>query len=110
MDGVFQAEDPRTGDLTLDQSSPPRGSPTPPAASPRRPETDLWGACDDRAPENGGSQLPNQQSKIPYQASSRQARQQKRVFQNWCLDHGYERAAWGQRATAEIGRLLAGFA
>ena len=40
----------------------------------------------------------------------RQARQQKRVFQNWCLDHGYERAAWGQRATAEIGRLLAGFA
>ena len=32
-------------------------------------------------------------TKIPYQASERQARQQKRVFQNWCLEHGYERAA-----------------
>ena len=32
-------------------------------------------------------------TKIPYQASARQARQKKRVFQNWCLDHGYERAA-----------------
>ena len=32
-------------------------------------------------------------TKIPYQASARQARQKQRVFQNWCLDHGYERAA-----------------
>ena len=32
-------------------------------------------------------------TKIPYQASERQARQKQRVFQNWCLDHGYERAA-----------------
>ena len=32
-------------------------------------------------------------TKIPYQASELQARQQKRVFQNWCLEHGYERAA-----------------
>ena len=32
-------------------------------------------------------------TKIPYQTSERQAQQKKRVFQNWCLDHGYERAA-----------------
>ena len=32
-------------------------------------------------------------TKIPYQASARQAQQKKRVFQNWCLEHGYERAA-----------------
>jgi len=32
-------------------------------------------------------------TKIPYQASERQAQQKKRVFQNWCLEHGYERAA-----------------
>ena len=32
-------------------------------------------------------------TKIPYQASARQAPQKKRVFQNWCLEHGYERAA-----------------
>ena len=32
-------------------------------------------------------------TKIPYQESERQARQKKRVFQNWCLGHGYERAA-----------------
>ena len=32
-------------------------------------------------------------TKIPYQTSARQAQQQKRVFQNWCLEHGYERAA-----------------
>ena len=44
-------------------------------------------------------------TKIPYQASERQARQQKRVFQNWCLEHGYERAAelidenWEQMVT-----------
>ena len=31
-------------------------------------------------------------TKIPYQASARQAQQKKRVFQNWCLEHGYERA------------------
>ena len=28
----------------------------------------------------------------PYQASERQAQKQNRVFQNWCLGHGYERA------------------
>ena len=44
-------------------------------------------------------------TKIPYQASERQAQQQKRVFQNWCLEHGYERAAelidenWEQMVT-----------
>ena len=32
-------------------------------------------------------------TKIPYQTSARQAQQKKRVFQNWCLEHGYERAA-----------------
>ena len=32
-------------------------------------------------------------TKIPYQNSARQAQQKKRVFQNWCLEHGYERAA-----------------
>ena len=32
-------------------------------------------------------------TKIPYQASERQAQKKKRVFQNWCLGHGYERAA-----------------
>ena len=32
-------------------------------------------------------------TKIPYQTSARQGRQKQRVFQNWCLDHGYERAA-----------------
>ena len=32
-------------------------------------------------------------TKIPYQASERQAQQNKRVFQNWCLEHSYERAA-----------------
>ena len=36
-------------------------------------------------------------TKIPYQASARQARQKQRVFQNWCLDHGYERAAAADR-------------
>lgn len=44
-------------------------------------------------------------TKIPYQASERQARQKKRVFQNWCVGHGYERAAelidenWDQMVT-----------
>ena len=37
--------------------------------------------------------LVNLLTKIPYQTSARQAQQQKRVFQNWCLEHGYERAA-----------------
>ena len=32
-------------------------------------------------------------TKIPYQRSERQARQKNRVFQNWCVGHGYERAA-----------------
>ena len=32
-------------------------------------------------------------TKIPYQTNARQAQQKKRVFQNWCLEHGYERAA-----------------
>ena len=42
------------------------------------------------------SQVPKQRqllTKIPYQASERRAREKKRVFQNWCLGHGYERAA-----------------
>ena len=44
-------------------------------------------------------------TKIPYQRSERQARQRKRVFQNWCVGHGYERAAelidenWEQMVT-----------
>ena len=44
-------------------------------------------------------------TKIPYQNSARQAQQKKRVFQNWCLEHGYERAAelidenWEQMVT-----------
>ena len=44
-------------------------------------------------------------TKIPYQASARQTQQKKRVFQNWCLEHGYERAAeliaenWEQMVT-----------
>jgi transposase-like protein len=44
-------------------------------------------------------------TKIPYQASERQARKQKRVFQNWCVGRGYERAAelidenWEQMVT-----------
>ena len=32
-------------------------------------------------------------TKIPHQTSARQAQQKKRVFQNWCLEPGYERAA-----------------
>ena len=32
-------------------------------------------------------------TKIPYQTSERQAQQKKRVFQSWCMEHGYERAA-----------------
>ena len=44
-------------------------------------------------------------TKIPYQSSERQARQKKRVFQNWCVGHGYERAAelienWEQMVTS----------
>ena len=44
-------------------------------------------------------------TKIPYQASERQAQRMKRVFQNWCVGHGYERAAelidenWEQMVT-----------
>ena len=58
-----------------------------------------------RVPKQRQGEARELLTKILYQRSERQARQKKRVFQNWCVGHGYERAAeliyenWEQMVT-----------